>query len=46
MDVALRAIETTGIVDAYHHLLLDETLPINGPKKVRMSAGCLRKPSF
>jgi hypothetical protein len=36
MDVASRAIETTGTVDAHHRLLLDETLPIRGPKKVRV----------
>jgi len=36
MDVASRAIETTGIVDAHRHLLLDQALPIDGPKKVRV----------
>jgi hypothetical protein len=36
MDVASRAIETTGIVDTYRHLLLDETLPISVPRKVRV----------
>lgn len=36
MDVASRAIETTGTVDADHRLLLDEALPISGPKKVRV----------
>jgi hypothetical protein len=36
MDVTCRAIETTGIVDVHRHLLLNETLPIEGPKKVRV----------
>jgi hypothetical protein len=36
MDVASRAIETTGIVDVHRHLLLDQALPIDGPKKVRV----------
>ncbi|MGD2089541.1 MAG: hypothetical protein PVH61_25425 [Candidatus Aminicenantes bacterium] len=36
MEVSSRAIETTGTVDAHHHLLLDEALPISGPKKVRV----------
>ena len=36
MDAASRAIETTGTVDAHHRLLLDEALPIRGPKKVRV----------
>lgn len=36
MEVASRAIETTGTVDARQHLLLDEALPISGSKKVRV----------
>lgn len=36
MDVAVKAIETTGTVDAQHQLLLDEPLPVAGPTKVRV----------
>lgn len=36
MGVATRAIEITGIVDAHHQLILDEPLPIWGPKRVRV----------
>ena len=36
MELVSKAIETTGTVDAHRHLLLDEALPINGPKKVRV----------
>lgn len=36
MDVTSKAIETTGTIDANHRLLLDETLPVAGPAKVRV----------
>ncbi|MDD5615209.1 MAG: hypothetical protein PHH85_03315 [Candidatus Methanoperedens sp.] len=36
MDVAVKAIETTGTIDAQHQLLLDETLPVPGPTRVRV----------
>ena len=36
MGVPLRAIETTGIVDEQHRLVLDEPLPIAGPSRVRI----------
>jgi hypothetical protein len=36
MDVAVKAIETTGTVDVQHRLLLDEPLPVAGPKRVRV----------
>ena len=36
MQAATKAIETTGIVDARHHLIPDETLPITGPTRVRV----------
>ena len=37
MQAATRAIETIGTIDAQHHLVLDETLPITGPTRVRVS---------
>jgi len=36
MQAATQAIETTGTTDAQHHLVLDETLPITGPTRVRV----------
>lgn len=36
MQTATKAIETTGTIDAQHHLVLDETLPITGPTRVRV----------
>ena len=36
MQAATKAIETTGTIDAQHHLVLDETLPITGPTRVRV----------
>jgi hypothetical protein len=36
MQAAKKAIETTGTIDAKHHLVLDETLPITGPTCVRV----------
>ncbi len=32
----MKAIETTGVVDAQHHLRLDEPLPIPGQSRVRV----------
>jgi hypothetical protein len=32
----MKAIETTGIVDERHQLVLDEPLPIVGPSRVRV----------
>ena len=36
MQATTKAIETTGTIDAKHHLVLDETLPITGPTRVRV----------
>jgi hypothetical protein len=36
MEIASRAIETTGTIDARQRLVLDEDLPIKGPQKVRV----------
>ncbi|NOR49307.1 MAG: hypothetical protein GQ533_14900 [Methanosarcinaceae archaeon] len=34
MQAATKAIETTGTIDAKHHLVLDGALPITGPTRV------------
>jgi len=36
MQTATKAIETTGTIDAQHHLVLDGVLPITGPTRVRV----------
>lgn len=36
MNVAMLAIEETGIIDQNHRLQLDRALPIHGPKRVRV----------
>jgi hypothetical protein len=36
MQAATQTIETMGTIDAPHHLVLDETLPITGPTRVRV----------
>jgi len=36
MDTALTAIEATGTIDKDRRLLLDESLPLTGPKRVRV----------
>jgi len=36
MQATTKAIETTGTIDAQHHLVLDGTLPITGPTRVRV----------
>ena len=36
MQVATKAIETTGMIDAQYHLVLDGALPITGPTRVRV----------
>jgi len=36
MDATLTAIEMSGTVNESHQLLLDELLPIPGPKRVRV----------
>ena len=36
MEVATRAIETTGTVDVQRRLALDEPLPVVGPTRVRV----------
>jgi hypothetical protein len=36
METPLTAIELTGTVDENHQLKVDETLPISGPKRVRV----------
>ena len=40
MEIAARAIEMTGTVDNHHKLVLDEDLPIKGPRKVRVIILC------
>ena len=37
MQAATKVIETIGTIDAQHHLVLDETLPITRPTRVRVS---------
>jgi len=37
MQAATQVIETIGTINAQHHLVLDETLPITGPTRVRVS---------
>lgn len=36
MEVAVKAIETTGIINDQHQLVLDEPLPVAGPTRVRI----------
>lgn len=36
MGILGRAIETTGVVDTHRQLILDEPLPVWGPKRVRV----------
>jgi hypothetical protein len=36
MEVAIKAIETTGTIDAQRQLVLDEPLPVAGPTRVRV----------
>ncbi len=36
MEIASRAFEMTGTVDTHRHLVLDNALPIKGPRKVRV----------
>jgi hypothetical protein len=36
MEITKKAIETTGTIDAQHHLVLDEPLPVGGPTRVRV----------
>ena len=36
MQTAKKAIETTGTIDAKHHLVLDGALPITGSTRVRV----------
>ena len=36
MEATLTAIELTGTIDEQHQLRLDDTLPITGPKRVRV----------
>ncbi len=36
MEVAMTAIETTGVIDEHHQLQLDSLLPIPGPMRVRI----------
>jgi hypothetical protein len=36
MDVFVKAIETTGMIDEQRHLVIDEPLPIVGQVKVRI----------
>jgi hypothetical protein len=31
-----KAVETTGMIDAEHHLVLDEPLDVSGPTRVRV----------
>ncbi len=36
MEIAKKAIETTGMINAKHQLILDEPLPVVGPTSVRV----------
>jgi hypothetical protein len=36
MEIASRAIEIAGKIDAHRHLVLDDDLPIKGPRNVRV----------
>jgi hypothetical protein len=36
VQATTKAIETTGTIDAQHHLILDGALPITGPTRVRV----------
>lgn len=36
MDIVEKAIETTATIDAHRQLVLDEPLPVAGPKRVRV----------
>ncbi len=36
MEIAIKAIETTGTIDARHQLVLDKPLPMVGPSQVRV----------
>ncbi|KAF5419855.1 MAG: hypothetical protein C5S45_05840 [Candidatus Methanocomedens sp.] len=36
MQATTKGIETTGTIDAQHHLVLDGVLPITGPTRVRV----------
>ncbi len=36
METTMTAIEVAGTVDEHHQLQLDDTLPIRGPKRVRV----------
>ena len=36
MEAPMKAIETVGIIDEDHHLQVEHTLPISGPKRVRV----------
>ena len=36
MEIAKKAIETTGTIDPQHQLVLDEPLPVVGPTRVRV----------
>jgi hypothetical protein len=36
MEIAKKAIETTGTINAKHQLILDEPLPVVGPTRVRV----------
>jgi hypothetical protein len=36
MDIVEKAIETQGTIDKDHRLILDETLPVEGPQRVRV----------
>lgn len=36
MEIVQKAIETQGTIDKEHRLVLDEALPIEGPRRVRV----------
>ena len=36
MESTMKAIEVNGTIDAEHHLILDEQLPVEGPTRVRV----------
>jgi hypothetical protein len=36
METPLTAIEVTGTIDEHHQLRLDDSLPVSGPRRVRV----------
>ena len=36
MSIKTQAIELNGLIDKDHHLILDEAVPVDGPKRVKV----------